>query len=223
MDTCRLGPSTLLGGVLVSEGYMNSSKVFWAPGRKHGTIDPANPIFINSFHQYRYTSYGANTAALGTGEYDLLNLRDGIAGGSINGMPLHLGDPSAPPASNMIMIAEGGWPAQAEEGAYRASPTAYYLSGSSYVLYNYQGAMPRVYVDGHANALGRSGTKLTNPTGSLTSYVRPTADDIGFSINGVTKLAFVAPKYFSGYWVISDPDTYRTYAPWYTTWRTAWK
>lgn len=211
------------GGQLVTEGYLGTSKVLWAPGRTSGPIDPANPIRDSSnFFQYRYTSYGATVAALGAGEDQWLNLRDGL-GGSITGKPLSLGEANAPPASSMILFAEGGRADIPEQGFFYASPSFNAQSGAGrFVMYNYRGAMPRLYVDGHGNALNRDSDKLTNvgASANFDVFVFPSANDIAFSPSLETGLTGITPpEHFAGWWAAANSTTVRETAPWYSNWR----
>lgn len=211
-------------GQLVTEGYMGASKVFWAPGRDTGPIDPKNPVRNPSnFFEYRYCSYGASAAALGLGEDAWLNLRDGLVGGNLMGKPLRLGENNAPPDASMVMFAEGGRVDFPEQGFYYAGPKFNAQSGpDNFVMYNYQGAMPRVYVDGHGNALSRSSTNLSyyDAQVNLSLYDQTTGDDIAFSTSLPSKLTGLqVPGHFAGWWTAINSTTVREAAPWYSNWR----
>lgn len=217
--------NTLWPGQLVTEGYVSTSKVFWAPGRNHGDIDPSAPKRdAGNFFEYRYVSYSASVGAFGTGEHVWFNLRDGLSGGSEQGKPLNLGEANTPPASNMILIAEGGRADLPQEGHLSIVPRAYFSSAANTTIpYNYRGAMPRVYVDGHAKALTRTGSKYVYHDAGVNPalYEYPSADDIAYSTDQPSKLTGIdTPEYFSGWWMYNGDSIsrYQT-APWYSNWR----
>jgi len=214
-------------GQLTREGYLTTSKVFWAPGRSSGDIDPANPkLNASNIHEFRYSSYGGNTGAFGTGEAPHRNRLAGLPGGSILGMPLRLGETRAPAPSNMLMLVEGGH-SNNTAGFSIAGARSNSNSGHGYIIYNYQGSMLRAYVDGHANALGRDTNKQLhmNAGANPALYSFAHQNDLGWELTAANNVPMVLPEDFRGWWMYANNATLGNpkdrSRPWYMTWRTS--
>jgi prepilin-type N-terminal cleavage/methylation domain-containing protein len=203
------------GGQLWSSKYVTSARVFWGPGRNLQNIDPNNLASPGGFSNFRFTGYAANTGALGQGESALLNYRDGLTGGTINGMPLRLSESNAPTHGNFLLLAEGASEASipiSMDGWHRGTPATYSSTSTVRLLpWNYNGSLCRSYVDGHAFAGGRVTSGYIG-----TGYAPAETNDMGFDpgIDGPY------PGGLSGKWQYLNAITdFWPRKPWYLQWR----
>ena len=142
--------------VLYEQAYVNDLRVFWSPARDISQYDFTNP----TFRAWGLPGYGANM-------YVIRNADD--LGDPLNGLfsdvakrQIRLDDPQAPPAGQLVILAEGFRPAwypgtgdgrddmqpQADATASPSNP----VSSTDSALFSYNGNVTRSYLDGHAAA-----------------------------------------------------------------------
>src|SRR5690606_26917884 len=125
-------------------------------------------------------------------------------------------------AGKMLMFVEGGR-TDVPGGFALAQPNS---SGTTsdkiYILYNYRGGVPRVYVDGHGNAQNRETTKLIHTNAAIDPDVRvyPRASDLGWDLTlPAIQTTYNNGERYKGWWAFMNTGSQTLATPWYIGWR----
>ena len=200
------------GEVLVNSDYADPG-VFWSPERQKPweLIDADGP---SGWYGYHATGYGLNQ---GVGPR-----KDKFLNSDRQTRPLRPGEASAPPTSEMLMIAEAwstrtwGEPAIWENGIAGIGPDENGEFGLG--MFNYDGGVVRSYVDGHAHAQREKDTVLVGRSGLLGPDRDATGPDkLGWGM-GVTPEVNTRGGHYRGNWRYGSRYFYIWHAPWFTNW-----
>lgn len=167
------------GWMLWDKQYISAIEVFWSPARELANMDLVNMrTGPNSAQSYwLYIGYAANTEVLthvgqanrgwmtaygDNTNYPASTFPDGI-------LPTKLDDYKTPPPDRMMVLVEG-WDAinsRGNSGCHRGSPATFWDNPNftGFRPYNYNGAVPYSFLDGHAVA--DSGASLGWNTGAF--------------------------------------------------------
>jgi prepilin-type N-terminal cleavage/methylation domain-containing protein len=199
--------------------YVSDLRSFWSPDRfVYGGPPYSRRTDANAKdHQYESVGYGLNQGVFGSTQYG-----HEFSGGDA---PLRLDEAAAPPASDMLMLAEsfssdnsiGGLNGLFQIIAYRNASTA------DLRLYNYQGAVVSSWVDGSAAAIAKSDGVFV--AGRVTVInANPSYQQVGRR-QLAWDTSFASPGYegpYKGYWMYNHADDPLYSTPWYVDWRTKW-
>jgi prepilin-type N-terminal cleavage/methylation domain-containing protein/prepilin-type processing-associated H-X9-DG protein len=184
--------------LLMNRGYVSSINVYWSPARELRDMDlpsmPANPNSAQSY--WLYVSYGANTEVMthiGQANRGWLDVYGGGSGPAApfptaefpNGVaPTKLDDVRTPAPERMMVLCEGWDPvnSRGNAGSHRASPAGFWDNPNFFTFrpYNYNGAVPYAFLDGHAVAdnarsLGWNTGAFKASTGSVRNQGGPSS------------------------------------------------
>jgi prepilin-type N-terminal cleavage/methylation domain-containing protein len=199
--------------------YVTSHRIFWSPARPRPFAGETPP---DGSGGYAAPHYSANIAAM-TLEHQHRNWLAGLfPDATKRAIPLRLSEAGTPPHATFLLLSET-WDMTELTGvgvADTASTTGgRYNSTTPGGLYNYRGALPRSYVDGHVRAGGRVTGGYISITGS--SYpARPHPDELGWDINepGTPNGNLVGGPY-GGWWVNQHIWVGERSSPRYLHWR----
>ncbi len=206
--------------------YMPNPFIYWPPGREI-TFSGETPG--SGFYGFRSTPIQASSGAMGYEE----TYRNQDESPTSSGRPRRLGEGIAPPASAHLLLTEG-WEFRYERVMGRTiAGTRWRDRGGTNCRWNYDGLIPRAYVDGRAFAGGRVDPDKPYIHSIVSdSFATPHPDDLGWD-----------PKYDGPYWdvaadkyiesphvmVIPSPTggfqiytgngRYSRGAPWFTYWQ----
>ncbi len=180
------------GWNLWDKQYISSINVFWSPARELRDMDlvsmRSGPNSPQSY--WLYTSYGANTEVLthvgqanrgwmtaygDNTNYPASTFPDGI-------LPTKLNDFKTPAPDRMLVLCEG-WDAinsRGNSGWHRSAPATFWDNPNftNFRPYNYNGAVPYSFLDGHAvadnaSSLGWNTGAFKAATGSIRNQSGP--------------------------------------------------
>jgi prepilin-type N-terminal cleavage/methylation domain-containing protein len=160
--------------LLLNRGYVSSINVYWSPARDMMNMDlasmPANPT--SAFSYWLYTGYGANAEVMthigeaSRGWIDVYGDATAFPAAQFpNGVaPMKLDESRTPPPEGVMLLADC-WNnrdsySRGNTGFYRSTWSTIWNTQNNVnmVLFNYNGVVPYVFLDGHAVA--DSGARL---------------------------------------------------------------
>ncbi len=199
------------GWTLYNQGYVAGIEVYFGTGRDVHGMDFATMRSTGSTSDWYYMSYGANIEALTTYAESVPAWQLAYNGNSYpTGMlPTRLGDAKTPPADRFLLLCEV-WTnsnsyTKGYAGAYRIQPQNIFTNPSFVNLlpYNYNGVVPRAFVDGHCVA----------DSGASMGWNPNLAPPAGAGITTPT-----SPGPYAGNWTYTTPTQFKT-SPWYAQYR----
>lgn len=198
------------GWTLFNGGYVSSLNVYWGPAREVKGLDFDTMQSQGSTSDWLYISYAANSEAL-TQYAEMfpawqLTYNANLYPTGI--VPTKLSEGRTPPPDRFMLLCEA-WNnsnsfTKGYAGFYRIEPMNVNTPASQINIlpFNYNGVIPRVFLDGHGVVdNGRSmgwNTAMSSPAGAgISTRLGP----------------------YAGNWTYTTPSQYRRQTPWYAQYR----
>ena len=211
---------------IAQAGYVSDTGVFWSAARTRmdiGVEDERAP-WIGDPRPTAYTwecvGYGLN---VGVGGGHILDIIAGTAQA-----PLRLDESGAPPAADMLLLAETysakpGTSGGSLHGYWWAQPGSDTNDSELRRLFNYNGAVTRAYVDGSASAPRATGDTYTGfePYIDQHGHKPMRRDAIGWAPGDRTPNGEMRGHY-AGSWKYAFDHDGRHHTPWFWQWRKEW-